>query len=68
MRQLKIPVTLRVLPSVHAIGVARAATEVRSFANYIESLIVRDARNHGVDAALEPRVRAGRSSVRLPVR
>ncbi len=68
MPRLKIPVSLRVLPEVHAVGMSRAAEETRSFASYIESLIVRDAREHGVEAVLEPRIRAGGSRVRLPVR
>ena len=68
MPRLKVPVNLRVLPEVHAVGMARAADECRSFASHIENLIVRDARDHGVEPVLEPRVRAGRPGVRLPIR
>ena len=68
MPRLKVPVSLRVLPEVHAVGMARAADETRSFASYIESLIIRDARQHGLDPLLEPRTRTGKPGVQMAVR
>ena len=36
MARVKVPVSLRVVPEVRDVGMARAAAETRSFASYIE--------------------------------
>jgi hypothetical protein len=44
MARTKIPVSLRLDPEIKATGEARAKDEMRSFASYLEWLIVEDAK------------------------
>ena len=47
MARTKIPVSLRLDPEIKALGEARANEERRSFAGFLEWLILEDAKRHG---------------------
>lgn len=53
----KVPVSLRISPEVKARAEARAAEQNRSFASYVEWLIIQDA----ASAPAQPTAPAGRT-------